>query len=74
VIPKEPQVPKDGARFRGSVRMMPNGEWRANCYWRCNSSPREEEAQSRSFDCEGNARDWIQVVGATRGFKSMVWE
>ena len=31
MTPKAPAVPEDGAKFYGSVRAMPNGEWRSSC-------------------------------------------
>jgi hypothetical protein len=73
VITKPPAVPKDGATFHGSIAAMPNGEWRANCYWRIGADLKAEDMQSRSFDTEGDARAWVQSAGAARGFKSMVW-
>lgn len=56
MITKPPAVPKDGATFHGSISVMPNGEWRANCYWCIGAELKAEDVQSRSFDTEGDAR------------------
>jgi hypothetical protein len=74
VITKPPAAPKDGATFHGSIATMPNGEWRANCYWRTGPDLKAEDVQSRSFDTEGDARVWVQSAGAARGFKAVVWD
>jgi len=76
MTPKTPAVPVDGASFHGSVRVMPNGEWRASCATRLGvgSGLKDEEAQSRAFETKDDAHAWIESVGMARGFKSMVWD
>ena len=76
MTPKALAVPEDGAKFHGSVRVMPNGEWRASCVTRLGvgSDVKDEEPQSRVFETEDDARTWIEAVGMARGFTSMVWD
>ena len=76
MTPKAPAVPEDGAKFYGSVRAMPNGEWRASCatHLGVGSGFKDEEPQSRVFETEDDARAWIASVGMARGFTSMVWD
>lgn len=70
---KATSVPADGTRFHGSIRTMPNGEWRANCYVHACSGI-DQAAQTRVFETEEEARSWIASIGAARGFKSMTWD
>ena len=76
MTPKAPAVPEDSATFHGSVRLMPNGEWRASCATRLGvgSDFKDAEPQSRVFEIEDDARAWIASVGMARGFTSMVWD
>jgi hypothetical protein len=70
---KPPSVPADGTTFHGSIRTMPNGEWRASCYVQACIGI-DQAVQTRVFETEDEARSWITSIGAARGFKSMTWD
>lgn len=70
---KPPAVPVIGTTFHGSVRAMPNGEWRATCYVR-KSDGTNQEAQAYAFETEGDARAWIAATGGACGYTSMTWD
>lgn len=70
---KPPAVPVIGTAFRGSVRVMPNGECRAACYV-CKSDGTKQEAQACAFETEKDAREWVETIGRARGYTSMTWD
>ena len=70
---KPPIVPAEGTTFHASIGIRPNGEWRASCYvHECSGT--NQATQTRVFETEDEARDWITSTGTARGFKSMTWD
>ena len=74
MTPKSALAPPDDTSFHASVYVMPNGEWRASCATHVGIEAKEQDPLRRSFVTKDEARQWVEAIGAARGFSSVVWE